>query len=136
MSDLATYEDKYGEERVIHKTRHGLRVKRDSQTPILQMNPVIAAMVGRRIRKFRLERCLTLTELATRCGMVGGHPKERIWAYENATRGEGMRLGTLYAFAMALDVGVKDLLPSVSEVRDAADVHGVDTPQLTVAPTA
>jgi hypothetical protein len=70
---------------------------------------------------------LTLVELATRIGAGTGNPKQRMWHLENpglrqstAGRYGGMRLGTLYALALALDVEVCDLLPRTSEVTSAS----------------
>jgi hypothetical protein len=34
---LASFTDTYGEERVIHRTKMGLRVRRDRATPILAL---------------------------------------------------------------------------------------------------
>lgn len=128
--DVATFTDKFGEERVVHRTRHGLKVKRTTKTPVLQMNPVVAGMIGARIRELRKERGWTLKELAIRSGMESGWPKDRMWAIENATRKEGMRLGTIYAIAMALGVEVTDLMPPVADVRRAAGVREITVPSL------
>jgi hypothetical protein len=69
-----------------------------------------------------------MQELALRCGMGSGNPKDRIWALENATRGEGMRMGTLYALALALETEASALMPPVEEVAAAAQVRKVDLP--------
>lgn len=130
---VAVFEDKYGDERSIHRTRHGLRVKRNHATPVLALNPVIAKMIGARIHDLRVRRGLTLEELARRCGMDSGHPKARMWAIENATRGEGMRLGTLYVVAMALGVAVCDLMPSNEAVANVAGVRDVSVPTIQIA---
>lgn len=130
MTDLAVYEDKFGDERVIHKTRHGLKVKQTKATPILKLNQAIAGMIGERIRYYRQQRGYTLEELATRTGMVAGWPKNRMWEIENAVRKQGVRLGTLYALAMALDVPVAALLPPVDEVAAEAGVQEVEVPAL------
>lgn len=130
MDDLATFVDKYGEERTIHKTRHGLRVKRENVTPILALNPVVAGLIGERVRALRIERGWELAELAHRIGVRGGHPKNRMWEIERGTRGEGIRLGTLYALAIALGVEVTDLMPTVDEVAELARVQEIETPTL------
>jgi hypothetical protein len=49
MQEVARFEDKFGDERIIHKTRHGLKVKRTHATPILQMNPIVGGLVGQRV---------------------------------------------------------------------------------------
>lgn len=130
MNEVATYTDRYGDERTIHRTRHGLKVKRQGQTPILALNPAVAELVGARIRELRLERGWTLEELATRCGITSGHPKSRMWAIENSGRGEGIRFGTLYTLAIALGVEATDLLPTVEQVTGAADVTDEPVPQV------
>jgi DNA-binding Xre family transcriptional regulator len=127
---VAEFQDKYGDTKTIHKTRHGLKVKRDNLTPILQMNQAIAGMFGERIKKLREERGYTLEELAHRIGIRSGHPKNRMWEIENTVRREGVRMGTLYAIAMALEVEVSELLPSVSEVAEEAGVRQVPIPTL------
>lgn len=125
---VAQYVDKYGDTRTIHKTPNGLRVKNKRKTPVLAMNPVVSEMVGERVRELRLERGLSLEQLATLAGMGTGHPKERMWQIENATRGAGVRMGTLYALAMALGVEATDLLPSTERVRKMADLCEVEMP--------
>lgn len=133
MTDIATYTDRFGDERVIHKTRHGLKVKRTHVTPILAINPVVGQMVGAKVREIRIKQGLTMQELAERCGMTAGHPKQRMYEIEVGTRQEGLRFGTLYALAMALGVEVSDLMPSVSEVTDAAGVAQVPVPSVRLA---
>lgn len=112
-----TFTDKYGDARAIHRTRHGLQVKRTNLTPVIKLNQAMAALVGDRIRALRIERGYGLAELCERAGIVSATPKSRMWELENAVRKEGMRLGTLYALAIALDVEVCELLPTTDEVR-------------------
>jgi hypothetical protein len=124
---IAQFEDRFGEERVVHKTRRGLTIRREP-TMVLKMNQVVSLMIGQRVKHFRGLRGWTLVELATRAGMHSGHPKERIWAIENATRKEGMRMGTVYALALALGVEATDLMPTVEEVASQAGVEQVELP--------
>lgn len=126
MSEIASFTDKYGEEKIIHRTRHGLKVKRTNLTPALRMNQAVSKMIGARIRQKRQGRGWTLQELALRVGMGTGNPKERIWAIENATRGEGVRIGTLYALAHALGCEATDLMPPVEDVAREAGVVGIN----------
>lgn len=128
MTDIATYRDKFGEERTIHRTRHGLRVRRQTATPALRMNQEVAGMIGARIRAVRERRGWTLKDLALRSGMDSGWPKNRMWEIENAVRKEGVRLGTLYAIASALGVEVIELMPTVAEVAEAAGVRDIPLP--------
>ena len=125
IQEVARFEDKYGDERVIHKTRHGLKVLSEHKTPALRMNREVSYMIGARIKAARKARGWKLEELALRAGMGSGNPKDRIWAIENATRGQGMRMGTVYAIACALGVEVTELMPTVSEVVEAANVREV-----------
>lgn len=126
MNEIATFLDKYGEERTIHKTRHGLKVKREHVTPILALNPVVSGLIGERVRALRIERGWELAELAHRIGVRGGHPKNRMWEIERGTRGEGIRLGTLYALAIALGVEVAELMPTMHEVVELGYVEEIE----------
>jgi DNA-binding Xre family transcriptional regulator len=130
MDEIASFTDKYGDERVIHKTRHGLKLKRQHVTPILALNPVVSGLIGERVRMLRIERGWELAELAHRIGVRGGHPKNRMWEIERGVRGEGIRLGTLYALAMALGVEITALVPSVEEVAALAGVQEIQAPTL------
>jgi DNA-binding Xre family transcriptional regulator len=128
---IATFDDKFGEERVVHRATDGhLRVRRQMKTPGVRMNRIVSHLIGMRIKELRIERNLTLQELATACGMGTGNPKERMWSIENATRNEGVKMGTLYVIALALGVEVAELLPSVSEVALLADVQQVKVAQV------
>lgn len=117
------FTDKYGDTRTIHHNQSAngpLRVKRLGTTPVLAMNPVAAKGVGQIVHALRVESGWTLIELADRAGIAGG--KQAMWAIENGLRGQGIRLGTLYALAMAFEVQAGDLLPSVREVAGPAGV--------------
>jgi hypothetical protein len=113
--------DKYGEQRVLRKDRHGWKVKREELTPIIKANSAISAIIGKKIKEYRTAKGLTMKGLGMRCGMVGD-PKHRIWAIEDHTRKEGLRFGTLYIIATVLDVDITDLLPPKEEVLKIADV--------------
>jgi DNA-binding Xre family transcriptional regulator len=115
------FEDRYGEARVIHR-RNGNRfsVKKTSTTPVLALNQELSMLVGQRIRALRIDRGMGLGELCDRAGLISATPKSRMWEIENSIRKQGVRLGTLYAIAMALGVEVAALMPSVDEVRGVA----------------
>lgn len=129
---IAEFVDRYGEDRVVHRTHSGLRVRRETITPALAMNQPITKMMGAKIRNLRIEQGMGLAELALRCGMGNGNPKDRMWRIENATRNEGMRMGTLFAVAFALGVEATELMPTVSEVVAAAKIEQVEMPSVVV----
>jgi transcriptional regulator with XRE-family HTH domain len=94
-------------------------------TPSLAFNRVAAALIGARIKEQRVKARLTMDELCRRAGLAAalGQGKQRIYAIENATRAEGVRIGTLYALAMALDIPVAKLLPTSEEVMEKSGVE-------------
>lgn len=120
--------NRYGEEQVLRKTRKGWTVKRENTTPIIKMNRVISSYIGKRVKQFRTKKGLTMQQLGIFAGMIGD-PKHRIWAIENNTRGEGIRFGSLYALAVALDCEVYELLPKKKEVIELAK-FSIATPVL------
>ena len=130
-SIVATFEDKYGDTRTVHRGKNGLAIKRQVRTPALVLNRPIAKLIGQKIRKKRLECNLTMEELGKMAGMTSD-AKSRIWTIENAKRGEGLRMGTLYALAISLKVEAIDLMPTNKEVIALCDQ--VDsTPTLVLA---
>jgi DNA-binding Xre family transcriptional regulator len=130
---VASFVDQYGDEQVIHRPKgRRLSIYKGGNTPILRMNRAVAILMGQLIRAKRLERGLSQRELCVRAGFVGQHPKQRIYAIESATRNEGIRLGTLYALADALDCDVSDLLPNKSDVMQLAGVTRQHTETLSV----
>jgi hypothetical protein len=56
-----------------------------------------------------------------------------MWEIENGVRKEGVRFGTLYAIAIALDVEVSDLIPTRAEVVELAPVEVVVEPTLSAS---
>lgn len=131
---VAEFENRFGEKRVIHQTRHGLKVKRQGSTVVHKLNRTAAPLVGQRIKAARLAAGLTLAELCEKAGLASATPKSRMWEIENNVRKEGMRLGTLYAIAAALDVSICTLMPRVEEVLDACGAVDFEeqSPRLTV----
>jgi len=129
---VATFENRYGETRVIHATRHGLKLKRQGKTVALSMSQPIAGLIGQRIRDERQRRGWTLAELCTRSGLASPNPKSRMWEIENAIRKQGVMLGTLYAIAVALGIEVTELLPSNEEVLALTNVTPVQVSSLAV----
>ena len=124
---IVEFEDKYGERRVVHRDKRGrMMLKRIKRSVSLVLNPVVARMVGSKIRAARRAKDMGPTELLYRAGLVAavGCEKHRIYEIEKAggRRGQGVRLGTLFALANALGVEAKDLLPTNAEVLGVADV--------------
>lgn len=121
-----TFTDKFGDERVIRRGPTGpWKLKNTSTTPSLTINQALS-LIGKRIHDMREKRGYTLAELATRAGLAG-QPKQRMWEIENAQREHGLRLGTIYALAIALDVDVWSLLPAVEEVRHVVQPTTITT---------
>lgn len=116
---VAEFVDKYGERRTIHRPKgRALRVaKNTGDTPTEVFGRAVAILLGQRVKARRLALGLSQRDLCVRAGMADVSPKQRIHAIENATRGQGIRLGTLYVLALALECELENLLPSLSEVR-------------------
>jgi len=130
---VATYTDRYGDERKIHRSKNGrLAVKNESSTVALTLNRTVGKLIGGRIRDRRIAAGLTLEELCVRSGLVSVSPKSRMWEIENSIRSEGVRLGTLYAIATALECEVAELMPPLEEVLCAAKVVNVNETRLAV----
>lgn len=120
---IATFIDGYGEERVIHRRNgSGLAVFNGGNTPVLRMTRAAAILIGKRIKARRGELGISQRELCQRAGLTDVNPKQRVHAIENATRMRGLRMGTLYALAYALECDVAALLPPHSEVMALSGV--------------
>ena len=123
---VAHFTDRYGTERIVHHTRHGLMVKRATVTVALALNQPISLYIGQRIKEERLAAGLTLEELCLRAGLAAAVPKARMWEIENSIRQQGLRMGTLYALAAALGVEATSLLPPVAIALELAEVAPMD----------
>src|SRR3990167_11497103 len=118
---MAEFVDRFGDKQVIHRDKGGiLKIRRNTPTVVLAMTKTVGAFAGTRIREERVKVGLTGLQLAERAGLKGG--KEAIYAIENAMN-TGVRLGTLYAIAAALNVSPFSLLPQVSLVIKEAGVQ-------------
>src|SRR3990167_9862240 len=111
-----------GRKRTIRKTRYGLQLQRIRSTVPIALNRVVGPLIGKRIQQARRAKRMSLADLCERAGIVAAEPKARMWEIENSIRKEGLRLGTLYAIALALAVDVATLLRSAQEIADAAGV--------------
>ena len=118
---LAEFTDHFGDRQVIHRDKGGiLKIRRNAPTVVLAMTKTVGAFAGKRIREERLKAGITGLQLAERAGLKGG--KEAIYAIETALN-TGVRLGTLYAIAAALNVSPFSLLPPVEMVIHEAGVQ-------------
>lgn len=129
------FTDQYGERRTIYRqSGDALRIKKRSDTVSHLLNRVAAEMTGDRIKARRIAMGLTLDGLLSKAGLAAGpgQGKQRMYEIENAGRNhrtglgkrqaQGVRLGTLYALAIALECDVSDLLPTAKEVSEKAGV--------------
>lgn len=127
------FEDQYGDQRVIHRLKgQRLAVKRQGNTPAHAMNRAAAVLIGQNIRKARLAAGMTLDELCRRAGLAAapGQGKMRMYEIEKAERREGVRTGTLYAIAVALDLPITMLMPTNQEVAESAGVRFTSSEEL------
>lgn len=125
------FTDQYGEERTIYRQKgQALRVKNRSDALSHVLNCAAADLTGKRIKAMRMVRGYTLDGLLVRAGLVAapGLGKSRMYEIENAGKNrrganaQGVRFGTLYALAIALECPVTDLLPTSEEVAHHAGV--------------
>lgn len=84
------------------------------------MDPVVAADVGRRLRTLRVERGLSLSELARRSGLGKGTLSELETGQRNPT------LDTLFAITSALRLPLSVALSGVGAVSPDASGDAVD----------
>lgn len=129
---LAKFTNRYGEEKIVHLTQSGLRVKNNQSTVVLTLNAKVAELMAGRIKERRKQLGLTLEEVCTRAGIATTTPKARMWEIENGTAKGGLRFGTLYALAIALECSPSDLMPSLEEVLEGAAIESVTEKSLKV----
>jgi DNA-binding Xre family transcriptional regulator len=132
--ELASFDNKYGEKKIIHITRSGLRVKNNSSTVVLELNKKVAELTAIKIKTRRLELNLSLEELCSKAGIASATPKSRMWEIENNSAKHGLRFGTLYALAIALETTPQNLMPTVEDVMRGAKIDSVNEKTLRVKP--
>ena len=120
--------DRYGDERVLRKTRHGWQLKRDGDSYSDILTPVISKIIGEKIRQIRLSKGLSADELARRVGFSGSKPKGRIYEIEKTPRKYGIRLATLYVIATALECEVIELIPSLQKIKEQSKLNLTEQP--------
>ena len=137
--EIARFIDRYGDERVVRRSKNGLALKRKQTTPVHALNRAAAILIAERIKEARLHAGFTLEELCLRAGLATVGPKHRMCEIEQGVRAgkasttNGIRLGTLYALAIALEIEPNDLLPTKEEVMAKAGIRfSVTAPTLLV----
>lgn len=126
--------DQYGDKRTIYRHAGKLRVKQRRTTPAILLNRAAAMLIGQRIRRAREVAGLSLDELHQLAGLEAaqGFAKQRMYEIEKAGTGlttkqrQGLRMGTLYALAMALGTEPHALMPTAQEVAEKAGVSFVE----------
>lgn len=127
---LVEFTDQFGEHQVIHRRENGvLRIRRKAPTVVLAMTSAVGKFVGQRVHEERVKAGLTMDALAERSGLKGG--KQAIYHVEQALN-TGVRLGTLYAIAVALNVSPFSLLPPVEVVLSESGAAMTQAEQLAV----
>lgn len=129
---IASFVDEYGDTRIIHRKQgRRLSVFCGGDTVPLKMNRAAAILIGKNIKQRRLKLSMSQKRLCQIAGFQSVNPKQYISGIENAKRGGGCKTGSLYAIAYALQCEVCDLLPTVSQVLEAANI-GESTKVLSV----
>ena len=126
--------DQYGDKRTIYRHAGKLRVKQCRTTPAILLNRAAATLIGQRIQRARKAAGLTLEQLHQLAGLEAaqGFAKQRMHEIERAGTGrttkqrQGLRMGTLYALAMALGTEPYALMPTAQEVAEKAGVSFVE----------
>jgi len=131
-AEIATFENRFGETKVIRLTRSGLRVQNNQSTAVLELNRRIAGLLAANIKARRVELGMTLEQVCVASGLVSPTPKSRMWEIENNLAGNGLRLGTVYALAIALQTTPDALLPTLDEVMAGGSVQQVSETRLAV----
>ncbi|MCK5604025.1 helix-turn-helix transcriptional regulator [Candidatus Pacearchaeota archaeon] len=129
------FKNRLGETRVIKGTRTGLRVERVGDTVQSILSPVIAKLLGKKIRKTRKEKGLTLKQVGDRAGF--NFPKTRMFeietaaAYRKDSNPQPIKMSTLYAIAYALKTTPQRLLPSMRNVMKESGIQEATLTRLT-----
>jgi hypothetical protein len=127
---IAEFTDRFGEPQVVHRGTSGnLSIRRKSPTVVLAMTKTVGRYVGERVRDERLKVGFTMEHLAERASLKGG--KSAVYGIEQSL-GTGVRLGTLYAIAAALNISPFSLLPPVAMVMSEARVSMTAAEKLAV----
>jgi DNA-binding Xre family transcriptional regulator len=123
VNPVAEFVDEYGDKQVVHRKKgRRLSVYRKGDTPVHLLNRAAAILFGKRIRERRLVLKMTQKQVALKAGLSTASPKQYLHKIETGFRAEGVRMGSLYALAYALECDPTDLLPCPKEVAKLAKV--------------
>ena len=114
---LVEFADQFGDRQVIHRHAGKLTIRRKSPTVVLALAKAVGAFIGQRVHEERTKAGFSMEMLADRSGLKGG--KQAVYKIETAMD-TGVRIGTLYAVATALNVSPFSLMPPVDvALRDS-----------------
>lgn len=133
QNPVADFVDEYGENQTIHRKKgRRLSVYRKNETPVHLMNRAAAVLFGQNVRAQRTKLGMTMKDVALKAGLCTSSPKQYIHKLESGFRAEGVRMGSLFALAYALECEPSDLLPSHAAVVALAGVKPSDISPLSV----
>lgn len=94
-----------------------------AETNNQRLSKAISGYIGQQIATYRTARGMTMDDLGRRAGLTTGRNfKQRVYEIEHNLRSVGIRFGTVYQIAIALEVDARDLMPSV---KDAQAMTGI-----------
>lgn len=128
--EVARFTDKYGEERIIQYNQNcDLVIKNSPNTVFRELSIAVAPFIAERIKEERIKKGMTLKELGEASGFGWANPKQRMYEIENAAKhqksrkknpagnGYGIKIGTLYSIAYALNVEPYELIPPLKKLN-------------------
>lgn len=119
---IAEFINDFEEKAVVHRDARGrIRMKRTKEAVALALSCEIGRIAGERIRAERKRQGLTMLALARRAGLTATKQRMREIECQSPAR-TGLRIGTIYALAWALEVDPSTLLPTLEEAMRGAGV--------------
>ncbi len=80
---------------------------------ITTVNSIVCKIIGKKLREARINKKVTQGKLALMCGLVN---KQSIDHMEKQRDSNRLSFGLLFSVCIALDLEVKDFIPSKNEV--------------------
>lgn len=114
---IADFTNKYEEQKTIVKRPNGSMAILRERTKVDIYSSKAGRVMGRKIRALRKEQGLTLEELTEKSGLKSTTPKSRMWEIERGSNG-GLKFGTVYCLAEALNCTIHDLIPTREEIEN------------------